>query len=209
MRQRRPQTVIEIGCGHSTRVIRQANTDCGFACRLSCIDPSRGRILFGLPDEFINGPIEDQDAEALAERLEPNDVLFFIDTSHEARVAKLDVAFIYCCLLPRLKSGVVVHIHDVFLPWDYTEHVVFDRSLSDWVKQYVVHALVDGGGWTVLWPVICSRRSLISHHGSRKTRATFRRRACGLCDVSRRCRADCRAFLATNAVPGGNRNPPQ
>lgn len=150
MRQRRPRRVIEIGCGHSTRITRQAILDGGFPCRLTCIDPAPRRDLSGLPDEFIHGAIEDQDAEALAASLDSNDVLF-IDTSHEVRVAN-DVAFIYCCLLPRLKSGVVVHIHDVFLPWDYTQQFVFERGLSNWGEQYLVHALIEGGGWDVLWP---------------------------------------------------------
>ena len=139
MRQRRPQRVIEAGCGHSTRVIRQSILDGKFPCHVTCIDPSPRRDISGIPDEYIRSTIEKQDPEALAAILERNDILF-IDTSHEVRVAN-DVAFIYCCLLPRLKPGVIVHIHDIFLPWDYTEYAVFDRGLSNWGEQYVVHAV--------------------------------------------------------------------
>ncbi len=150
LRLRQPRLIIETGCGNSTRVTRQAVKDGAFPSRIVCIDPHPREVVASLADEFIKSPVEAVDPAAIASRLEAGDV-FFIDTSHQCRPAN-DVAFLFCTILPLLAPGVIVHIHDVFIPYDYPAPWLFERDLAlDWGENYLAHALVSGGGWDVLW----------------------------------------------------------
>jgi hypothetical protein len=86
-------------------------------------------------------------ALARFEQLRRDDVLF-IDTSHVAKTGG-DVPFLYHEVLPRLRPGVVVHIHDIFLPWDYPEDWVLAGRA--WNEQYVVKSfLAFNGAYEVL-----------------------------------------------------------
>ena len=146
----RPGRFLEIGCGHSTRVVRQALIDGAIACRHVAIDPEPREEIAPLVDELIRQPVEDAGAADRVGALDAGDVLF-IDTSHEARPAN-DVAYIYGCLIPLLRSGVVVHIHDIFTPYEYPRSLVATDAAA-WGEQYTVQALLlDGHGWQVLWP---------------------------------------------------------
>jgi len=49
-----------------------------------------------------------------------------------------------------LKPGVVVHVHDIFLPYDYPDELAFNHP--HWGEQYILHALLSGRGSDVLWP---------------------------------------------------------
>src|SRR5207253_2245961 len=86
VRLHRPRRIVEIGCGHSTRVIRQAIKDSGHECHLACIDPCPRLDVLPLADRFLKEPIEAQNPDELAASLNPGDFLF-IDTSHEVQVA--------------------------------------------------------------------------------------------------------------------------
>lgn len=159
LRLKKPARVLEIGCGNSTKIIRQAVRDGGFPCELTSIDPFPREEIAALSDRFIRAPIEAQDAGQLADGLNAGDILF-IDTSHEVRVGN-DLAFIFGNLIPRLKPGVIVHIHDIFLPWEYPSHWVFDLHITTWGEQYLVHAMLAGSDrWGCLWPGYYLQRTL-------------------------------------------------
>ena len=66
--------------------------------------------------------------------------ILFIDSSHVSKTGS-DVNHIYFEIIPRLKKGVVVHIHDIFLPSDYPQDWVLNQGRS-WNEQYVVRALL-------------------------------------------------------------------
>ncbi len=150
LRERQPRRLVEIGSGHSTRVARQAVIDGAFPCEIVSVDPRPRRDVAGFADVVHRVPIETLDPVELADGLATGDVLF-VDASHEVRAGN-DSAFIFGTLLPRLRPGVIVHIHDVFLPWDYPEDIVFRRGSAGWGEQYVLHALLCGRGWDVWWP---------------------------------------------------------
>ena len=155
---RRPSRILEIGCGHSTKVIRQAIRDAGLKCEHIGIDPQPREETAQLVDAMIRDRVETFDAEELAGKLDPGDVLF-IDTSHEVKPAN-DVAFIFGSVLPRIRAGVIVHIHDIFLPYEYPRQWVIEGGCS-WGEQYIVQAmLMSGGGWEVLWPGYYLQRTL-------------------------------------------------
>ena len=86
----------------------------------------------------IARPVQEVDL-ALFERLEPADILF-IDSTHVVRTGG-DVPFLYLEVLPRLRPGVIVHLHDVFLPREYPQSWLTEHHLF-WNEQYLLHAFL-------------------------------------------------------------------
>ena len=149
IRTRRPARIIEVGSGNSMKVARQAILDGGLKTHLLSVDPQPRAEVNSLADECVRQPVEQSDP-ALFDALREGDMLF-IDSSHEVRVGN-DGAFLYSTVLPRLAPGVLVQIHDVFLPYDYPPDLLENGALG-WNEQYVVQSmLAHGGGFAVLWP---------------------------------------------------------
>jgi len=88
--------------------------------------------------ERIARRVQDVDAELWSE-LAAGDVLF-IDSSHVAKTGS-DVNHLCFEVLPRLRPGVLVHVHDIFLPQDYLKEWAIAQNRS-WNEQYVVQALL-------------------------------------------------------------------
>ncbi|HEY6763823.1 MAG TPA: class I SAM-dependent methyltransferase [Candidatus Sulfotelmatobacter sp.] len=88
----------------------------------------------------------------LEDVLGPNDILF-IDSSHEVRPGN-DVVRLFLNVVPRLRSGVVIHVHDIFLPFEYPREWMICNALNvNWAEQYLVQALLQGSNqFEVLWP---------------------------------------------------------
>ncbi|KUJ85819.1 hypothetical protein AVO45_02235 [Ruegeria marisrubri] len=147
IRRYRPKRVIEVGCGNSTRVTRQAVIDGGLATRITAIDPYPRADIAHVVDHFEQKRLEQVEPEIFAE-LEAGDVLF-IDSSHVVRMSN-DVAHLFCRIIPALKPGVVIHVHDVFLPYEYPKRFFYD--CPGWGEQYVLHAMLQSGGYEMLWP---------------------------------------------------------
>ncbi|MEL6977861.1 MAG: class I SAM-dependent methyltransferase [Pseudomonadota bacterium] len=153
LRRLEPRRMIEIGSGHSTRIAAMALRETAAEtperepARLIAIDPQPRAEIDGLVDRFERMRLEDAPL-SLFETLEADDVLF-IDSSHELRAGG-DVAQLFCRILPRLAPGVVIHVHDVFLPFEYPAALFYENPL--WGEQYALHALLSGGGYEVLWP---------------------------------------------------------
>ena len=82
--------------------------------------------------------VQDVDTRIFAE-LDAGDVLF-LDSSHVAKTGS-DVNHLCFEVLPRLRQGVRVHFHDIFLPADYPRQWVLNENRS-WNEQYVVRALL-------------------------------------------------------------------
>lgn len=142
-----PKQVIEVGCGNSTRITRQAIIDGGLDCKITAIDPWPRADIAHVVDQFEQTRLEDVDA-ALFAGLCAGDVLF-IDSSHQVRVSN-DVAHLFCRIIPALASGVVIHVHDVFLPYEYPKRFFYD--CPSWGEQYMLHTLIGSGGYDLLWP---------------------------------------------------------
>jgi hypothetical protein len=66
--------------------------------------------------------------------------VLFVDSSHVAKTGS-DVNHLCFDVLPRLRKGVRIHFHDVFLPADYPKAWVLEQNRS-WNEQYVVRALL-------------------------------------------------------------------
>lgn len=147
MRRFQPRRVIEVGCGNSTRITRQAIIDGGFDCTLTAIDPYPRADIAHVVDRFEQARLESVDPALFAD-LQAGDVLF-IDSSHQVRMSN-DVAHLFCRIIPTLAPGVVIHVHDVFLPYEYPKRFFYD--CPSWGEQYMLHALVQSGGFDLLWP---------------------------------------------------------
>lgn len=131
-----PKQYIEIGSGNSTKVVRKAINDHNLSTKITSIDPYPRANIDHLADTVIRKPLEDIKDYSFVDKLEANDILF-IDNSHRC-LPNSDVTVCFLELLPRLKKGVIVHVHDIYLPYDYPQFMC-DRAYSE---QYVLAAFI-------------------------------------------------------------------
>lgn len=143
IRHLRPARVVEVGSGFSTLIIRDAldaNAAEGRAGRLLTIDPyprwTEAELGGGF--DLLKGPVQEVPLETFGE-LDEGDILF-IDSSHILKMGS-DVQFEFLEVLPRLRPGVVVHAHDVYLPGPYPRNVV-EEYHHFWNEQYLVQAFL-------------------------------------------------------------------
>src|SRR5262249_26270842 len=143
-----PKRILEIGSGNSTRIIRQAIVDGNLLVSHVAIDPEPRADVTGLTDRLLRQRFEESGVIDELQALERNDILF-IDSSHQVHIAN-DVARLFCNTIPALTTGVVIHVHDVFLPFDYPEP--FCTEYSDWGEQYLVQVMLASRARKILWP---------------------------------------------------------
>jgi predicted O-methyltransferase YrrM len=144
VRRERPARIVEIGSGHSTRFLARAVLDGALATEIVCIDPAPRARIAQLAVRHV--PVLLQDADpALFTALGPGDVLF-VDSSHIA-MPGTDVDRLFLDVLPRLPAGVLVHVHDVFLPDPYPP----EWAWRGYNEQLLVGALIAGGGYELGW----------------------------------------------------------
>ena len=133
--ERRPKQYIEIGSGYSTRFCRFAIKFADLSTHLLSIDPEPRADIDGLCNQVMRVRLE-QCELSVFEALGPGDILF-LDGSHRA-FANSDVVVFFLEILPRLKRGVLVHIHDIFLPFDYIK----EWSRRFYSEQYLLGAML-------------------------------------------------------------------
>lgn len=135
-----PKLVIEVGCGMSTRLtakaaLRNGNTE------LIGIEPYPDSIVKkGFPGltQLIPNSVQEVGLDAFR-RLSSGDILF-LDSSHVARCGS-DVNFLFLEILPQLRPGVIVHVHDIFLPNEYPREWV-KGEFRFWNEQYLLQAFL-------------------------------------------------------------------
>lgn len=118
LHDRDPGLLIEIGSGNSTKFARRAIDRWKLKTHLASIDPKPRAEIDALCDECHRSPLEECDL-SIFDRLKAGDVLF-IDSSHRALISS-DVSVLFLDVLPRLPQGVLIHLHDIWLPFDYPE----------------------------------------------------------------------------------------
>ena len=143
IRLSKPQKIIEIGSGFSTLMAIKAisankSEDLDYNCEHICIEPYSFAWLEKLNIEIVRKRVEEVDIK-IFKTLNKNDILF-IDSSHMIR-PQGDVLFEYLEILPILKSGVLVHIHDIFTPKDYLYEWILDH-IRLWNEQYLLEAFL-------------------------------------------------------------------
>lgn len=144
MRQVQPRRIIEVGSGFSSCLMMDTN-DLFFHGKidLSFIEPYPQLLYSLISDQDRNRikviPTRLQDVDlAEFDGLEENDILF-IDSTHVSKINS-DVNYIFFKLLPRLRRGVYIHIHDVFYPFEYPRHWVYEGRA--WNEDYILRAFL-------------------------------------------------------------------
>ena len=143
IRNHKPLRIVEIGCGSSTLIVQHAiaynvKEDSDYVCEHICIEPYENEWISKLKVHVERKKVENIDI-SLFRALNENDILF-IDSTHIIR-PQGDVLFEYLEVLPVLKKGVIVHIHDIFTPKDYLDEWVLD-GVNFWNEQYLLEAFL-------------------------------------------------------------------
>lgn len=112
--------------------------DPSYTCRFICIEPYEQPWLETIGVEVVRQVVEKVDMQ-MFDMLGVNDILF-IDSSHIIR-PQGDVVKEYLEIIPNLKPGVLVHVHDIFTPRDYLEKWIVD-DVRLWNEQYMLEALI-------------------------------------------------------------------
>lgn len=142
--EHRPPRIVEIGSGFSTAVMLDAVEDFGFKPRIVCIepDPTRLKSLMRAGDlsvvEIVSRNLQTVDLRTF-EMLEPGDLLF-IDSTHVMKTGS-DVHYELFHILPTLKPGVLVHVHDIQYPFEYPAKWIYEDNYS-WNETYALRAFL-------------------------------------------------------------------
>jgi len=156
IRHFKPRTIIEVGLGYSTYLMAQAilkNKEENelYNCNSTAIEPYPSDTLkAGLPglSKLIDQKVQSVSISEFG-KLSDSDILF-IDSSHVLKIGS-DVPYEYLDVLPRLQKGVIIHVHDIFLPAQYPKEWLFDYRRF-WSEQYLLHAfLLFNDSFEVLW----------------------------------------------------------
>jgi Methyltransferase domain len=167
IRHFQPRLIIEVGSGFSSLALAQAaekNKNSG----LICIEPfPREFLREGFPglQSLIEKKVQDIELEFFSQ-LDPGDILF-IDSSHTVKIGG-DVNYLFLEVLPRLKPGVIVHVHDIFLPFEYRRDWVLDE-FRFWTEQYVLQSFLT---FNSEFEVLLANYYL-SHYHQEQLKATF------------------------------------
>jgi predicted O-methyltransferase YrrM len=139
-----PKRIIEIGSGFSSFVMLDTN-ERFFDNRIKFLfiepDDERLRSRLRATDldvaEIIPSPVQGVEL-ARFDELSAGDILF-VDSSHVAKVGS-DVNHILFEILPRLSSGVFVHFHDMFYPFEYPKKWLEEGRY--WNEDYLLRAFL-------------------------------------------------------------------
>lgn len=147
----RPARMIEIGSGFSTLIAARTNRErLGGAMELTCVEPyPRQFLIDGVPGvtQLRTEKIQDVPLELFAQ-LSAGDVLF-VDTAHTVKTGG-DVVWIFHEIIPRLAEGVLIHIHDFFVPGEYPEPWVMEGW--GWNESYLVRSFLSfNNAFEVVW----------------------------------------------------------
>lgn len=144
IRHYKPRRMIEIGSGHSTKVAALAfrkNREEGHEAHFTAIEPyPQPWVTEGLDglDRVLVQSVQDvplAEFQALGE----NDILL-IDSSHVLAIGS-DVQYEFLEVVPRLGKGVLVHVHDIFFPYEMPKEWVKDEHRF-WTEQYLLQAFL-------------------------------------------------------------------
>ena len=145
LRRLEPKKIIEVGSGFSSGLILDLN-DHFFDSKMDCefIEPYPELTLNKVLSDkerasikFHHAKLEDCPLSVFS-NLEAGDVLF-IDSSHVSKIGS-DVNYFLFEIFPRLASGVFIHIHDIFYPFEYPAEWLFDGVA--WNEAYLLRAFL-------------------------------------------------------------------
>jgi Methyltransferase domain len=161
VRHLRPRRIVEVGSGFSTHFFRKAIVDGGLEARITCVDPAPRAEIESVADAVIRRSVLDA-GDAMFADLAAGDILF-VDGSHYAFNGS-DVSHIFLNILPELPSGLLVHFHDIRLPYEY-DALFTSRHYNE---QYLLAVLLQSPNWDILYPVhfLCRQGVMPGQGGS-------------------------------------------
>lgn len=144
IRHFRPKRIIEVGSGYSSCATLDTN-ESFFGNAISCtfIEPYTDLLNSLIREEdksrinIIPKRLEDVDEEIFTS-LEENDILF-IDSTHVSKINS-DVNYLFFRILPLLRKGVIIHIHDIFYPFEYPKEWIYEGRA--WNELYLLRAFL-------------------------------------------------------------------
>jgi hypothetical protein len=140
VRTLQPRRIIEVGSGFSSLLLGDAATKNANSA-LTCIEPYPQEFLrqdFPSLHSLIERKVQEIELDFFSQ-LQARDILF-IDSSHTVKIGG-DVNYLFLEVLPRLNPGVIVHVHDIFLPFDYPRDWV-TGEFRFWSEQYLLQAFL-------------------------------------------------------------------
>lgn len=143
VRDLRPASIVELGSGQTSRVIAQAcaaNALEGVQSRFEAYDPFPTAVDDSLPGlAALHRTPAQEVSEQIFREMQGGDILF-VDTTHTVKIGS-DVNRIILRVLPLLAPGVVVHFHDICLPYEYPRYL-FEQYALYWAEQYLLQAFL-------------------------------------------------------------------
>jgi hypothetical protein len=178
LRAHRPRRIVEVGSGWSSRVIaaairqnaaedaaaESASAEGVFTCHYTIVDPFPDDTVRALPgvSEVLAKRAETL-SDTFFDDLESGDLLF-VDSGHTVRIGG-DVNFLILDILPRLKSGVLVHFHDIALPYEYARSYLTNPDFRVlWTESYLLQAFLS---FNTAYEILLSMNALMLDHGAK------------------------------------------
>ncbi len=127
LRHFKPNQIIEVGSGYSSALMLDTAAELLLNTQFTFIDPYSKTIM----DVINRNPVGEykllrKEVQRINLEtytiLEANDILF-IDTSHVVKIGS-DLSTLFFSVLPSLKKGVIIHIHDIWYPWEYPKSMI-------------------------------------------------------------------------------------
>jgi hypothetical protein len=142
IRMRKPRRIVEIGSGFSTFVASAAIEKNGFG-EIVCIEPFPRPFLASIPHvtQLIEKKIQSITPSEFHKFLEPASILF-IDSTHTVKIGS-DCLYIYLILMPSVTNNLLVHSHDIYLPFGMLTEFSRDYQIH-WNEQYLLYAYLVG-----------------------------------------------------------------
>lgn len=161
-----PKNLIEVGSGYTSAATLDTNEYyLGGSVNISFIEPYP-QLLHSLmkPDDLkacsiLSVGLQDVPLEEF-QRLGRNDILF-IDSTHVSKFHS-DVNYLFFHILPCLSSGVIVHIHDIFYPWEYPKTWI--KKGMGWNEMYLLRAFLQ---YNTSWEVLFFNHYMANEHMER------------------------------------------
>ena len=136
-----PKKIIEIGSGHSTLLMYNTKQMYNLDLEIICIEPYPSDFLKQLHAmgkiKLIEQRLENVNL-SIFKTLSANDILF-IDSSHVVKLDS-DVLFYFTKIFPLLNKNVLIHIHDIFFPYDYPLQWLKEGRF--WNEQYFLYVFL-------------------------------------------------------------------
>ena len=128
-----PKKIVEIGSGVSTHCMLSAG-----AKNITCIEPYPSNFIKkNTKIKLIKKKLQHCDIK-IFEDLSAGDFLF-VDSTHTLKIGS-DVSKIYLEIIPKLKPGVIIHIHDIFFPYNYSRDI--NNTIFQWLETQMLQALL-------------------------------------------------------------------